>query len=82
MSIDKINLEYQDFLMGTTGEIINEKEYRIVYYPFENYSVTVIVDSDNKFIGIAEIKEKRDFLSNNQRIAMRSFLDIRDENKE
>jgi hypothetical protein len=52
MNIGNINSEYRNLIVSSTGEKIDEKTYKIIYYPFENYLVTVIVDSENNFIGI------------------------------
>lgn len=59
-----------------TGSTSISDDYRLIFKNFENFRVGIVVDSDNKFIGIAEISQKRDFLSTIQRISKTSSIDV------
>lgn len=65
-----------------TGSVGNIDDYRIIRYPFDKYEIAVIVDSNNRFMGIYEVAIKRDFLSSRQRMATRSHIDVDEYYKE
>lgn len=67
---------------ASTGSVGNIGDYRIIRYPFDKYEIGVVVDSNNRFMGICEIAINKDFLSPRQRIATRSYIDVDDYYKE
>ena len=77
--VKKENISRVNMGTGDTNDIQN---YDIIEYPIGEYEIDIVVDSDNKFIGILEIRKKRDFLTHQQRIATRSFIDVDEYYKE
>ena len=67
---------------ASTGSVGNIDDYRIIRYQFDKYEIAVVVDSNNRFMGICEVAIKRDFLSPRQRMATRSYIDLDDYYKE
>jgi hypothetical protein len=65
-----------------TGSIDDIKTYHVIEYLFGKHEIDVVVDSDNKFIGILEVRTKKDFLTPQQRAATRSFIDVDEYYKE
>ncbi|MFW9989227.1 MAG: hypothetical protein ACFFC3_11265 [Candidatus Odinarchaeota archaeon] len=62
----------EDLLLGiytwkerveTTGIIDEPKKIKIIKYPFDRYTITVAVSSNNEFIGITEVQLNEDFRS-------------------
>jgi hypothetical protein len=58
----------------TTGNMFEETQYSIMDVIFEKYVISVVLNSNNQFVGIAEVKETKDFLSQKQRLAIKSFI--------
>jgi len=59
-----------------TGDHEQEPDH-IIRSEFGNYIVSVRVDSENRFIGIDEIVEKKEFYTFNSK-EIRSVLDVQD----
>ena len=57
----KINSIYKSTASSNEIKIENEK-LNILVYPFDNYEINVIVDSQDRFIGIQSLKIKKDML--------------------
>ena len=62
--------------LATGSHDFYEKKIRV--YPFGKYEITVELTSDNKFIGIVEVKINKDFLSYSQKIASTKVHDVED----
>lgn len=75
MSMDWFN-NFAGFKKSMTGSISDQQVYHLKNINFGQYEIAVIVDSDNRFVGIAEVTEKRDFLDIKQRISRRSAIDV------
>lgn len=63
-------------LRGTGSEGLYEDEYKIIEYPFGNYTIKVKVAPTNEFLGIIEIEVDKDFLNLKQRISSKGYLDV------
>ena len=59
-----------------TGGVTEEEGYKVISYPFDRYEIKVKLTPANRFVGIIEVKENKDFLSYRQRIATRSHVDV------
>jgi hypothetical protein len=60
----------------STGSVSDSNGFHVAYINFEKYVIGIILDSNNKFIDIVEVREKRDFLSTKQRLSKRSVVDV------
>jgi hypothetical protein len=69
-------------ILSSTGSISNSSRYNLVFVTFEKYQIGVVVDSNGKFVGISEVREKRDFLSEKQRISVTESINVDDYYKE
>ena len=62
--------------LATGSHDFHEKQ--LVVYPFGRYEITVELTSDNKFVGIVEVKINKDFRSYSQKIASTKVHDVED----
>jgi len=73
------NEKYLDALasddVSVTGSFVSSS-CKIIVFPFNQYEITIKVTPDNKFVEVLEIKINKDFLSQQQKLATLSSLDI------
>ena len=67
--------DYAELTSGGTGSADETTELKTIIYPFDKYEVTIVLNSKNEFVEIAEIKINKDFLSYKQRGRLRSLPD-------
>ncbi len=67
---------YVDLTRGSTGADLDENRHKLVTVPYENFEIVVCLSEDNRFLGIAELRVKRDFLSPAQRVANTGVFDV------
>jgi hypothetical protein len=59
---------------GTGSNFISE--FRMVVYPFEMYEIVVKLALDGKFVGIEEVRIRKDFRSYKNKTPQRIFAQI------
>lgn len=67
---------YFDLTRGSTGADIEVASRKLVAVPYENFEIVVCLSEDNRFLGIAELRIKKDFLSHEQRVANSGVFDV------
>ena len=67
---------YSDLTSGSTGAGFQEKTYKLVTVPYDNFEIVVCLSEDDRFLGVAELRIKKDFLSAEQRIANTGVFDV------
>ncbi len=67
---------YLDLTRGSTGAELDENRQKLVAVPYENFEIVVCLSEDNRFLGIAELRIKKDFLSHEQRVANTGVFDV------
>ena len=55
------NIYEKKFIHKSTNETTTDK--KILIFPFDIYEIGVIIDSQNRFIGVQNIKIKKDVLA-------------------
>lgn len=65
-----------DLTRGSTGADLDENRQKLVAVPYENFEIVVRLSEDNRFLGIAELRIKKDFLSHEQRVANTGVFDV------
>jgi hypothetical protein len=65
-----------------TGSHETRVNYKLVVYPFDRYLITVKLDQEDRFVGIEEVKLRKDFLSYRQKMPDRGFHDVEEFYKE
>lgn len=72
-----LNEDYVDIFgyIGTGNNDIIE-EGKILPYKFGKFDVDVIVDEDEKFLGIRQIEVNKSFLNKQQRMQTVGYLDV------
>lgn len=73
--------KFDNSILDATGNKLKTNLFKISY-PFENYEIDIIVDSERRFVGISGIKVKQDFLTPKQKIAIHGFLNVDNEYRE
>ena len=66
----------QDFPEDSTGDDSSRRKSRTVVVPYLNYEIVVRLTEDDRFIGVEELRIKKDFLSQAQRIANTGVFDV------
>ena len=61
-----------------TESISSSVTAKIAVVPYGTYEVVIILDQDNRFLGIQEIRITKDFLSLEQSLAHRDAFDVED----
>lgn len=59
-----------------TGGAEGPGRFRIVAYPFDRYVIYVKLDDSNRFIEITQVAVNKQFLSDKQKLASMSYLDV------
>jgi len=67
---------YSHLTRDSTGADLEEKRYKLVAVPYENFEIVVRLSEDNRFLGVAELRIKKDFLSPEQRVANTGVFDV------
>ncbi len=62
--------------INVTGDEGLYNDFKIIEYPFGNYTIKVKLAPSNEFLGITEIELTKDFLDLKQKITTRGYLDI------
>ncbi|HOE92559.1 MAG TPA: hypothetical protein PLK11_08260 [Methanofastidiosum sp.] len=62
--------------INVTGDEGLYDDFKIIEYPFGNYTIKVKLAPSNEFLGITEIQLNKDFLDLKQKISSRGYLDI------
>ncbi len=74
---DNSKLNYNEVVTESTGGQPTT-QWKIVTYPFGKYEITVVLTTTGEFVGIAEIRVRRDFLSDKQRVTPQGYHDVAD----
>ncbi|OHB72845.1 MAG: hypothetical protein A2V70_01510 [Planctomycetes bacterium RBG_13_63_9] len=67
---------YFDLTRGSTGADLDENRHKLVIVPYENFEIVVCLSEDNRFLGVAGLRIKKDFLSPEQRAANTGVFDV------
>ena len=67
---------YGGLTQGSTGSELGKENCKYVVVPYDNYEVVVCLTEGNRFIGIAELRIRKGFLSPGQRVASSGYLDV------
>lgn len=59
-----------------SGTGVQFEEIREIEYPFENFIVKIGLSPNNQFLGITEIKQKKDFRKYEDKISSEPFYDV------
>jgi hypothetical protein len=81
MDLHETNLDYDTIKNQGTGNRSFE-DTRTILYPFSRYEIRVRVSSTGGFIGIDEIKVRKDFLSHIQKMQSLQAHDVEEFYKE
>ncbi len=68
--------DYDKLKNQGTGSHDEPSDYKTILYPFDKYQITVKLTPANEFIGIAEVKINKEFLSHKQKITPQGFHDV------
>lgn len=78
MELNFFEYDYNKIKNFGTGSHNISDDYKIETIQFGKYEIKVILTPYNEFIGIAEIALNKDFLSYEQKIAIKGFHDVDD----
>jgi hypothetical protein len=67
---------YSHVSRASTGPDPQVERHKLVAVPYENFEIVVCLAEDNRFLGVAELRVKKDFLSPEQRIANTGVFDV------
>jgi len=70
------DFDYNKLRNQGTGSHEVSKDYKTVVYPFDKYLITIKLSPNNEFIGIAEVKINKDFISYKQKAPPKGFHDV------
>ena len=60
----------------STSSPVNPQLHKLVVVPYGNCEVVVCLTQDDRFVGIYELRIKKDFLSPEQRVSSSGRLDV------
>jgi len=67
---------YSDSTYVATASPVNAEQRKLVVVTHENCEVVVCLTEDGRFVGITELRVKKDFLTAGQRVASSGYLDV------
>jgi hypothetical protein len=67
---------YSNLTRGSTGPDPQVQRHKLVAVPYENYEIVLWLSEDDRFLGVAELRIKKDFLSLEQRVANTGVFDV------
>lgn len=67
---------HSDLTRGSTGPDPRVQRRKLVAVPYENFEIVLCLSEDDRFLGVAELRIKRDFLSPEQRVANTGVFDV------
>jgi len=67
---------YLALTKGSTGSEFDAQGHKLVVVPYHNFEVIVCLTEDNRFLGITELRIKKDFLSPDQKVANSGVFDV------
>ena len=67
---------YSGLTQESTGPIPGQEEQTTQIVPYDRYEIVVRLTRSGRFLGIAELRVKKDFLSPGQRVANSGYLDV------
>jgi hypothetical protein len=62
--------------LTSTSSPVNPQSHKLVVVPYGGCEVVVCLTEDNRFVGIRELRIKRDFLTPEQRVSTSGYLDV------
>ena len=65
-----------EFSTNSTGSFVNPRAYKVAVIPYGQYEIVICLTQDDRFVGIAEVRVSRDFLTPSQRVASSGYLDV------
>ena len=65
-----------EYPFTSTGSLVDSQAHRLVVVPYGKYEVVVCLTADNRFVGIAELRVSRDFLTPEQRVSSSGYHDV------
>lgn len=73
-----VKFGYDEFKKRSTGSHEDDHDYRYINYKLDMYEVKIKLTLDNRFVGVEEVKINKEFLSNKEKAAIKTYHDVAD----
>jgi hypothetical protein len=67
---------YEFLTQRSTGSVSGGHRHKVVVVPYGRFEISVCLTEDNRFVGVTEIRVKKDFRNIDQRIANSGYFDV------